>query len=483
MRNLLTSIGVLVLVSLLILVAKAFTTPSVQPQPAPVTQALPNETRMAEILSAAVKLNTVSTTPDHTAFAQFRELLRASFPRAHRDLTLDVVNQHSLLYTWHGSDTSLPPALFTAHYDVVDVEPGDTWEQPPFSGALVDGFVWGRGSMDDKAAIVAMLSAVEALLDQGVTPKRTVLIALGHDEEIGGQNGARAIAELLTQRGIKPEFLLDEGMPITKGILAGAKSPVALIGIAEKSYMTLELTVQGEGGHSSSPPPNTAVGVLAQAIARIEANPMPARLDGPVGKMFDALAPEMPLVQRVVLSNRWLFAPLLEKQLARKPSTNAMMRTTAAATMFQGSVQANVLPTEAKASVNFRILPGDSIEVVTQHIKTVVNDERVQIKIAGEAIEPSKTSDANSAAFKTIATTVREIFPDTLVAPTLLIASTDTKHYSALVDNAYRFRPLWIANEDVKRFHGVNERISAENLAMMGRFYARLIFNLLKRSA
>lgn len=476
--------GLMIIVAALggAIIANMLSNQSVQMQVAAIDEIMLDQHAIATTLSEAVQYETVShrdiAQTQFNRFSGFLQFLEKSFPMSFRSLKVEPVNQYSLLLTWQGSENTKRPVLFLAHYDVVAAENVADWTHPPFSGAIAEDYVWGRGSMDDKSAIITQLTAVEYLLMQGYQPKRTLIFAYGHDEEVGGQEGARLIAAELERRSIKPEVMFDEGMPITNGVLKGISQPAALIGVSEKGYLTLELTVEGDGGHSSSPPPHSAVGILAKAITKIEDSPMPARLSGPVGKMFDALSPEMAPVQKAVLSNRWLFGPILEKQLSGKNSTNALIRTTAAATMFQGSLQANVLPHVATASVNFRIVPGDNVEGVIAHVEKTIDDPRVKIHITGNAIEPARISSTQSAGFKAIAKTVREIFPDTLTAPALLIASTDSKHYLPLVEDAYRFRPIWVAQEDIKRFHGVDERISVENLLKMTQYKIRLMQNL-----
>lgn len=466
------------------LIANTLSNTSSQINPKAVAPESENTQLLTLTLSKAIQLNTTSNRDtkkiDYGPLQELHSLLQTSYPLLHRTLQVETINEHSLLYTWKGQNENLRPALFAAHIDVVEAghDNATDWVHSPFSGAIADGYIWGRGALDDKAAVVAQLHAIESLLEQGFQSQRTVYLAFGQDEETGGANGAAEISKILARRGVKPEFLLDEGMPITDGILKGVSQPVALIGIAEKGYVNLELNVKSDGGHSSSPPRETAVGILAKAIHQIEQHPMPANLSGPVGKMFDTLTPEMNFPQRVVLSNRWLFAPLLETQLAAKNSTNALIRTTAAPTMLEGSQQENVLPANARAIINYRILPGDDVEAVITHATQTINDERVSISIYGNATEPSDVSATNSKAYTQIATSVREVFPEVLVAPALLIAATDTRHYASLADNVYRFRPLFVGPDDIKRFHGSNERIGTENLLRMTAFYKRLFKNI-----
>ncbi len=326
---------------------------------------------VASQLAQAVRFRTLSYSDpervDSSAFRAFHRFLEETFPAAHGALARESVNELGLLYTWAGSDPGLEPVLLLAHQDVVPVAESalDEWTHPPFEGAIADGFVWGRGTMDDKGNLIAILAAVERLVRAGFAPRRTLLLAFGHDEEVGGQRGAAATAELLEARGVKLDFVVDEGAIVAEGIVPGVESPVAMIGIAEKGYVNVELLVRTPGGHSSMPPPHTGVGILASAIERVEAAPMPARLDGVTLRMIEYLAPEMSLPVRAVLANLWLFGPLAVGQLEANRAGNASIRTTTAVTMVQGSPKENVLPSTARAVVNHRLLPGDSIEEVS----------------------------------------------------------------------------------------------------------------------
>lgn len=444
------------------------------------TMTLTGSVDVVALLSEALRIRTVSdevaVNPSLAEFDRWQTFLAQRFPRLYESLEFEQVNRHGLLYTWKGANPALAPVLFTAHYDVVSTA-NQEWQHAPFDGDVAEGYVWGRGAMDDKMAVIGLLSAVSDLLAQGFQPQRTLILAFGHDEEVGGTHGAAPLTALLKARGVKPFLIVDEGMPITHGVLGGLTRPAALIGIAEKGFVNVELSADSPGGHSSTPAANTAVGIVSRAIARIEGNPMPARIDGAAAAMFDALAPEMPLARRVLLANRWLTEPLLRSQLTQSPATNAMIRTTAAATMFQGSVQANVLPVKATAVVNFRLLPGDTPESVIAHVAKVVADPRVQVRVLGEMTPASGISSVDSEGFQVLAHTVREVFPDVLVAPALLVATTDTKYYGQLSEHVYRFRPIRVTQDDIKRFHGADERISVANLEEALRFYVRLIQN------
>jgi carboxypeptidase PM20D1 len=384
-----------------------------------------------------------------------------------------------VLYRWQGSDPSLDPLLLLAHQDVVPVPPETEarWSQPPWDGVIADGFVWGRGAMDDKGNLLAILEAVETLAARGFAPPRTVYLAFGHDEEVGG-TGAKGVAELLTSRGVRAEFVLDEGMAVVEGLVPGLEPPAALIGVAEKGYCSVRLVVEQAGGHSSTPPPHTAVGILATAIHRLERAPMPARLDGVTRSLFDYLAPELALGPRVAFANLWAFEWAVKRALASNPGTNAALRTTTAPTMIQGSPKDNVLPNRAEAVVNFRILPGDDVDAVVAHVNAAVSDDQVQVETLGPCTNPSPVSDPESGSFALMQRTIGEVFPGVLVAPALVLGGTDARYYTGVSDDVYRFSPYRFDMSDLSRAHGIDERISVEHHADAIRFYARLIENV-----
>ena len=440
--------------------------------------------RAAERLAGAIRIPTISHEDseafDAAAFQSLHAYLGTEFPNVHARLLREKVAEHSLLYTWTGSDRALKPILLMGHMDVVPVEAGteSKWQEPPFSGRVADGFIWGRGAIDNKSAVVGILEAVEMLLKQGFRPQRTVYIAYGHDEEVGGKRGAQVIAALLRSRGIEFEMVLDEGGVIGDGVLNGISAPTALIGIAEKGFVSVELNAQGEGGHSSLPPRQSAIGILSAAIARLEENPMPARLETPTQQMFARIGPEFPFGQRAVFANLWITRRLVMKKLQENPTTNAMVRTTTATTIFQAGTKDNVLPSRARAVVNFRLLPGDSISRVVQHVRNVINDARVDVKPAGKfTAEPSRVSDINAESYRTIERTVREVVPGVVVSPYLVVVVTDSRYFDDLSANIFRFLPLRLARPDLDRMHGTNERIAIADYSAAIRLYRQLIVN------
>jgi carboxypeptidase PM20D1 len=482
MAVILTGVGMVVVI-------RTMAATSVQVIVKPVDRISIDETAI-ERFAGAIRIKTVSRAEapnsDPAALEEFHRHLQTCFPKVHAALSPQVVGGHSLLCTWKGTDESAKPVLLMAHMDVVPVEPGteSSWTHGPFSGKVADGFVWGRGTIDDKVSVMAILEAVESLLARGFRPAPTILLAFGHDEEIGGHGGAAQIAALLKTRGTRIRYVLDEGSVVTDGIVPGLSSPAALIGIGEKGFVSLELRAVAPAGHSSMPPPQTAIGIVAAAVRALENHPMPAALDGPAALLFDRLSPEMPFLTRLPLANRWLFGPLIVSQLEKAPTTNAILRTTTAATIFEGGVKDNVLPAHSRAVINFRIKTGETVNEAVSHATKVVNDSRVKIRVLEpeSAKPPSPQSSTHSRAFQTIEQTIRQVMPEAIVAPSLVVSATDTGHYQELADDIYRFIPVVFGPDDPARLHGTNERIAVDGYRNCVRFYVQLLINESQKS-
>jgi len=433
----------------------------------------------AQRLSLAVQQATLADADDtHAeAFHALHRHLASSFPTVHARLQRTEVGRHALLFTWPGSDPKAKPIALMAHQDVVPVAPGTAsqWTTPPFGGQIKDGFVWGRGAWDDKAGLMAILEAVESLLKAGFQPRQTLYLVFGADEEVGGADGAARIAAQFKAQGIKLGLVLDEGLLITHGMVPGVSKPVALVGLAEKGYATVKLTAQGAGGHSSMPPPRSAIGILGEAVARVEAHPMPTHFGGLPRATFEAVAPQADGAMRWVLSNLWLTSPLVERQLAKLPAGNAMLRSTGVATVFRAGERDNVLPGVAQASVNFRLLPGDSHAEVLAHVRRVLADLPVTAEVGPEFNEPSPVSPREGPGLRWVSRALRELQPDVVVAPGLLVGGTDSRHFTEVADEVLRFAPIHATSPDMPRFHGSNERISVANHVEMIQFYERLL--------
>jgi carboxypeptidase PM20D1 len=321
------------------------------------------------------------------------------------------------------------------------------------------------------------MEAVEKLIKDGFTPRQTIYLAFGHDEEVSGLQGAKMIASLMQSRGISLDYVLDEGLLITEGILKGLDQSAALIGVAEKGYATIQLSLDATPGHSSIPPQKTAIGMMSVALARLEDQQFPAQIQGVALALFETIAPEMHGLNRVLLSNLWLFKPLVQRELAKGAGTNAMLRTTTALTMIHAGNKDNVLPGHIDATVNFRTLPGDTQATVLAHVKQTVSNDAIQLSTASGNSEPSRISPMNSKAYQTLNKTVREVFANTIVAPGLMLGATDSRHFEGISQHIFKFSPVRATADDLPRFHGTNERISVKNYAEMIRFYHQLLIN------
>ncbi len=442
-----------------------------------------NIDKAARRLSEAIRFETISTQSiedfNRDAFKNMHLFLAAEFPLLHKYLRKEIVNEYSLIYTWPGVNPSLDPIMLTCHIDVVPVEPGteDDWKHPPFEGKISEGFIWGRGAMDVQGGVLAIMEAVEHLLKSDYRPDRTVILGFGHDEEVDGDKGACAIGKILKKRNIRLDYLLDEGTPIVHDVLPELPNPVALVAVAEKGYLSLELSTRTEGGHSSVPQGLTSIAVLSEAIHKLENNPVKGQVNGLVKKTMEAIGPQMPFLYRIVMANLWLFRSLVKSELARMPATKAAMSTTIATTIFESGIKENVLPTQARAIVNFRIHPNDSIASIKQHVVKTINDPNVEIRELHGSINPSRVSNVEDQAYKMLRNTIKQVFPEVVVAPTLMVGATDARHYLELTDNIYRFIPLRAVESDLDRVHGTNERLSKNNYREMIYFYLQLIKN------
>lgn len=432
-------------------------------------------------LGQAIRFKTISVQAgqpwDAAPFTAQRAWLENAYPAFHAVATREIVNGESLLFTWKGSDESLPPMVLLAHLDTVPVEEWSlkSWTADPFAGDIKDGFVWGRGAVDDKGSLIAILEAANALAAAAFKPRRTIIFAFGHDEEVSGASAA-AMAQLLKDRGIKAWFVMDEGMAIVERFpMTGG--PVALIGIAEKGYATLRVTAVASAGHSSTPPSDTAVTLLSEAIIRIHRMPIEMKLEGGPGMgLIQALSPQLPLTVRTAAANEWLFGPVIQQQLGADPRAAALLRTTVAPTMLEASPKENVLPGRASAMINFRLHPRDTAaEILAAAQAAVRGIPGVTLEWSGTPNEASPVSSTTSDSFALISSVARAAGGDVPVAPTLVLGATDSRHYVGVAENVYRFSPALMSDAEIEGVHNVNERLSVENVGRMIRGYAHLI--------
>lgn len=439
-----------------------------------------------EILAKALTFQTISHKPgmiDDSTYLKFHFFLQESFPLIHSELFLEKVNKYSLMYRWEGSNTDLEPLLIMAHQDVVpaDYSTLNKWDYPPFAGKIEDGFIYGRGSLDDKGSMISIMNATEELLQGNFKPERSIVFCFGHDEEIGGDNGAKEMAKILENRGTKAFMVLDEGGNIVDGLVPGIESPVALVGTSEKGYVSLELTIETPGGHSSMPNNKTAIGLLTDALHLLKENPMPNRITQPLAGFISSIGPELPFLQKMAFANTWLFEPVIFGVYEESASGTALIRTTQVPTIVQAGIKDNVIPNRAKAILNFRLLPGDSPEAILKRVRGLVPDSLIRIKIFESfSIPASPISEYKTEAFRELASSIKGVFPNTLVSPYLVVGATDSRYFYSISDCVYRFCPIVLGKEDLQRLHGINERISLKGFENSVNFYASFIKRITK---
>ena len=436
-------------------------------------------------LSESLKYKTISyqdsnySEPIH--FLSFHKFLERVYPKVFSQLEKRIFSNYSILLKWEGvNNTPHNPILFMAHMDVVPIDNYDNWDNPPFSGNIDNEYIWGRGALDDKSSLIAILESIEYLLNSGFSPNRDIYFAIGHDEENSGMKGNAVIADSLASEGVYFDMVIDEGSVISDGIIPNLDKPVAVVGIAEKGYASFELICNHESGHSSMPNAETAIGMLAKAIVALEKNKMPAELTNPVISFFNFLGPEMSMQDRFFLSNSSFFRTSIINNLDINPITSAMVRTTIAPTIINGGLKSNILPSTATAVVNYRIRQGDSIEEVKKHIISTINNDLISIRQLKNDLsaEPSKVSSAKSPEFHIIHKTIKEVFGDVLVSPGMILATTDSRHYQNISKNIYRFMPIQLSSNDLSMIHGSNEKISIDSYIKMIDFYIHLIQNI-----
>ena len=434
-------------------------------------------------LSMAIKIKTISPENpvdfDSTQFIKFSEFLSSTYPLVEKNLIKKTINKYSYLYKWQGSDEQLKPVILVAHSDVVPVPEEDLseWMAPPFSGDIRDGILWGRGAMDDKVSVVGILEAVEYLLSKGFKPGKTIYLAFGHDEEISGLKGAQSIVKFLKQEGVQPEFVMDEGFAITRGLIPGVLTDVALIGIAEKGFASLQFSVELDGGHSSMPNTETAIKVIANAITKLESNPFPPEITEPVQQFLEHVGPEMRFQEKLVFANSGLFKSVIMGIYQQSSPGRAVIQTTMVPTVFNSGIKDNVIPSSASTTINFRILPGLSIEQLMRRVSGIIDDDRIEITLKDNHNEASKVSGTSSNGYSIIDQSIKEIFPDVITVPNLVIAATDGRYYGELCDNVYRFLPIRLNPDNIKAMHGINENIPVDEFEDAVRFYVQLIQN------
>ena len=423
-------------------------------------------------LATLVRFPTVSyrdaEREDETAFSGLVDALPALYPLVHQHCTLMRFDGRALLYRLPGKASDEPTVLM-AHYDVVPVVEED-WEKPPFSGILEDGVLWGRGTLDTKVTMNAVLSAAEELLSRTFVPEQDMYFAFSGGEEINGP-GAAAIVSYFKEQGITPALVLDEGGAVVENVFPGVKSPCGMIGIAEKGMMDVLYETRSAGGHASAPKPHTPVGVLSAACARVEGHPFRAHITPPVAAMFDTLGRHSSFVYRMIFANLWLFRPVLDAICKKSGGElNALMRTTVAFTQMEGSTAPNVIPPRASMVSNIRLNPYDTMDGALAYLRRTVDDGKVELSVKS-GMNPSRISRIDCAAWDKVASAVAGTWAGSIVTPYLMVQCSDSRHYGAISDRVYRFSAMDLTSEERATIHGNNERIRVETIHSAVAFY------------
>jgi carboxypeptidase PM20D1 len=476
MKKLLKIIGIILLLIVVTVLVRTFLFKSKQIEVQTYKPLVLNDSCVVH-LQKAITFKTVSyddpAKMDSTAFYGFQAFLMESYPLVFSKMEVEKVNTFGLILHWKGQSATTKPVILMAHQDVVPIEEAtkNNWDVDPFSGEIKNGFIYGRGAIDDKGSLIALLEGAEQLLKEGFVPKSDIYFVFGHDEEVMGLKGAKTMAQFFKDRKIEPAFVLDEGGIVTEFKVPGLNKTAAVVGIAEKGYQTLKLKINIPGGHSSMPEDRTAIDELAKAVVALKEHPFEAELGETVQNFLSYVGPEMPFVSKMAMANQWLFAPMIKSTYAKTPAGNATIRTTTATTIFNAGLKENLIPGEAEATVNFRTQPGVTREDVIDHVKKVIANDHIQIISIGEGNEPKQVADVKSESFKYLQKTISAYKKDIVVAPYLVLGATDGRYFANITAQVFRFIPF----TDPEGFHGVNERIQVTEFKKGIGFYYELM--------
>lgn len=426
-------------------------------------------------LQKMIQFETVSERgkPNPEKFREFHKIIEGLFPLVFKTCEkIDI--DGNLLVKWKGKNPNLDPIILISHLDVVPAE-GD-WTYPPYSGEIVDGKIYGRGTGDVKCNVACFYQAVEELIKDGYTPECDVYLGSSCTEEIGG-DGAPKIVNWFKEHNIKLFLLNDEGGAITTNPVVGVKGTFAAVGIFEKGYGDLKLTARSKGGHSSTPPKNSPIARLAKFITEIEThNPFKVKFSKAVDQMFYQLAPYCEnFMLKMVMYNLWLFRPIVAKILpSLSPEAAAMLQTTICFTMQKGSDGYNVIPQEAWATANLRYIPHQGMKESNDVIRNIAKKYDIEVE---EVVcsSPSKELDLNGEPYKIITDAIKDVWPGIGIMPYVVTGGTDSRFYDPVCDACVRFGPINLSKKQLGLMHAIDENIDIDTLPGAVDFYKKVI--------
>jgi carboxypeptidase PM20D1 len=476
MKKIAVLLGTLLIILVAIVLVKTWTNAPGAHQKSTILEPLTKEA--IAHMSQAIQIKTETPNDayefDTATFFAYRKFLEKSYPLVHKNLPRTIIDSFNYVYEWKGTDTSILPMVLMAHYDVVPVEASAVklWHAVPYGGEIKDGYIWGRGVLDDKSSMISILEAAEMQLAKGFQPKQTILLCFGADEESSG-NGATAVVKYFKSKNRRFDMVVDEGGEISTEEMKDVKRPIASIGVGEKGYVTLILTAQKAGGHSSIPAQSTAIDILSKGLYKLRKKQMPAKLTPPISAYLDRVSGYTEnFIKKVELSNMWLFEKQVLDNLSEAPTSNALVRTTIVPTIVNSGVRDNVIPTFATAYVNSRILPGETQKDVYNFVEKAIKDTNIKITYYHNYSSlPSSTTDIHSKAFKRVEKAIYSVVEDVIVAPMLMVGASDSRNYREVSDGVINFTPI----TNAKGYHGIDERLLVTDYQKCINFYTLLI--------
>lgn len=435
-----------------------------------------NEEKIVSDMQEMIRCKTISYNDDSlidkAEFKKFQELLPQLFPKVHAACERQFIGVNGMLYHWKGKG-SADPVVLMSHYDVVPVEEAQ-WERDPFGAEVIDGVLWGRGTLDTKGTFCGIMEAAEKLIGEGFVPEQDIYFAFSGQEEINGPS-CPAIVDWFEEHHIRPAMVVDEGGAVVENVFTGVTRECALIGIAEKGLENIEFHAKSRGGHASTPPVHTIVGELAAAVAAVENHPFPRQLTKPVKEMLDILGRHSGFAYKILFANLWCFEGLFDMVCKKSGGElNAMLRTTCAVTKMEGSKSFNVLPPKASVGMNLRLIGTDTTESARDYLEKVINNPNIEVSIF-EGRNPSAESDTSCEEWKRLCQVVTDTWQGALVSPYLMMACSDSWHYCRITDRVYKFSAMKLSKEERGMIHGNNERVPVKTLVKAVEFYVRLM--------